>query len=119
MVRIHLLHLAGGGPERDGWPIAADIDEVRRRLSGLELDGGENGDSYNRLVAIFQETALGRLAEVEGRDGGKVLGNPVTERGLRELLEGSLRKLARQARRPEDHELLINRANAVRPMTLR
>jgi serine/threonine-protein kinase PknG len=117
MVRIHLLQPAE--PEGDGRPTAADFEEVLRRLPGLELDGGENGESHHRLVAVVQETALARLAEVEGRDGGKVLGSPVSERGLRELLEDSLRKLARQARRPEEHELLIDRANEARPKTLR
>ncbi|WP_067894760.1 serine/threonine-protein kinase [Actinomadura chibensis] len=115
MVRVHLLDPPGAqGEER---PTTADFEEALRRLSGLELEGGADGDSHTRLVALIQETALRRLPEVEGRDFGAVLGSPATERRLRTLLEASLRKLAQQARSAWDHEILIDRANTVRPRT--
>jgi serine/threonine-protein kinase PknG len=117
MVRIHLGRLAVA--EGDGRPTAADFDQVLRRLADLDLDGGTGeGESSDRLVALVRETALGRLAEVEHGDGREILGDPVTERTLRTLLEQSYRRLARQARGPKEYELLIDRANDIRPWTL-
>lgn len=122
-VRVHAGRLAPGQGSGTGLPAAADFDEVVRRLPALYLDGGdEEGDSRDRLTAAVRETALAWVRETGGtgqRDGGKILGSPISERGLRVLLEQSFRTLARQARNADDHGVLVDLANAVRPETVR
>jgi serine/threonine-protein kinase PknG len=105
-----------------GLPTAANLREAVRRLSKLDLDGGDpDGESRHRLTAAVRETALHWL--VSGPDdrlddGGTVLGSPATEPGVRRLLESSFRVLARQARSADEHGTLVDLANAARPKTL-
>ena len=121
-VRIHAGRIARGPGTETGLPTAADFGEVVRRLPTLYLDGGDqDGESRDRLTAVVREVALAWVRETEdhGRvDGGTVLGRQVSKPGLRALLEESFRKLARQARNAEDHGVLIDLANAVRPTTM-
>lgn len=122
-VRIHAGRLERGTGAGNGLPAAADFSEVVRRLPALYLDGGnEDGDSRDRLTAAVRETALAWVLETEDHeqvDGGEILGSRLSERELRLRLEQSFRNLARQARSVDDHGVLIDLANAVRPDTVR
>ena len=124
--KIAAIKVLGGrlapGPDGDGLPTAADLDDAVQRLARLRsLDGGErDGPLRARLTAMLREAALalardGALGEVRG---GEVLGDAPSERTLRTLLEGSFRRLAEQAGDAQDHGVLVDRANAVRPHTL-
>ncbi|MEV6693739.1 tetratricopeptide repeat protein [Micromonospora sp. NPDC051196] len=113
-VRVLASRLAGGLPG------VADLNEAVRRLALLHLDGGErNGESRDRLTAAIREAVLDliRSGNATGLARGRVLGTPPTERGVRELLDRSYRALAQQAHRAEEHNVLIDRANLVRPRT--
>jgi serine/threonine-protein kinase PknG len=105
----------------DGQPSAADLNSAVDRLLRLaSLDGGErDGPSRVRLTAVLREAALGlaRNGALAGVRGGEVLGDPPGERTLRRLLERSFRRLAKQAGDAQDHGVLVDRANAVRPNT--
>lgn len=101
---------------------AADLTEAARRLAGLYLDGGaEHGEARVRLTTVIREAAFGwARRNDDGFPAGDALvfGDRLDARGLRILLERSYRELARQARDAESHGVLIDRANAVRPLTL-
>ena len=101
---------------------AADLTEAARRLAGLYLDGGaEHGEARVRLTTVIREAAFGwarRNHDTLPIDDTLVFGDWPDARGLRVLLERSYRELARQARDAESHGVLIDRANAVRPLTL-
>lgn len=111
--------------EKDGaLPGMHEITAAAGRLPQLYLDNGENdGEARQRLVTILREIALARvLASGAGGGawrGGDLLGEPVSERGLRLRLERSYRQLAHHARDEEEHGLLIDAANTVRPWTKR
>lgn len=116
-VRISAGWLAGRPPS---------VEDVRRALDGfpgLRLDGGRtDGEERVRLTAEIRESALywvGTAGPLADLDGGRLLGSPLDEVCLRELLERSFRDLARQASTRDEHEALIDRANQVRPLTLR
>jgi len=107
-----------------GLPTVDDFHEVIRRLPDLNLDGGDtDGPARERLTTAVREGALAWVRATEGDEqlnGYDVLGNPVREPKLRELqlrklLEKSYRALARQARNSNDHGVLIDKANAIRP----
>jgi serine/threonine-protein kinase PknG len=124
--RTAAIKVLGGrvapGPDGDGLPTAADLEDAVERLARLRsLDGGErDGPLRARLTAMLREAALGlarKGALVEVR-GGDVFGDPPSERTLRTLLESSFRRLAEQAGDAQDHGVLVDRANAVRPHTL-
>jgi serine/threonine-protein kinase PknG len=126
-VRILSGRLADG--PGNGLPTAADFDAAVSRLAALNLDeGAQRGASRDRLTAAVREGALAWVRETEGdeqlngdnvfgRHVDDVLGKPVRERELRELLEKSFRALARQATNLTDHHVLIDLANAVRRST--
>jgi serine/threonine-protein kinase PknG len=119
-VRILAGRLATG--PGNGLPTVNDFSAVVSRLGALHLDGGDkDGAARDRLTAAVREIALAWVRETggDGRlDGRDILGKPVCERGLRELLERSFRSLAaRQAHDSNDHGVLIDLANAVRPRT--
>ncbi|WP_039910230.1 tetratricopeptide repeat protein, partial [Amycolatopsis vancoresmycina] len=101
--------LPSGPPGRD------DLGDAARRLPELYLDR----EAQDRLEALVREAALAALGRDEGWNGGALLGERVTERGLRSLLEQSLRRLAERARDRNEHGLLVDLANAVRPKTRR
>jgi serine/threonine-protein kinase PknG len=106
----------------DSLPSTADFGEVGRRLPSLYLDGGEpDGPSRIRLMVAILETALAWIRETGGGDPGEgraILGDRPTERGLRRRLEEMLRRLAGQAGTADEHGVLVDLANAVRPLSL-
>ncbi|WP_410644208.1 tetratricopeptide repeat protein [Amycolatopsis sp. lyj-346] len=111
-VRIRAGRLPSGPPDRAGFADAA------RRLPELYLDR----EAQDRLEALVREAALAGLPGLDGGqawDGGALLGEPVTERGLRSLLEVSLRRLAERAPDRNAHGVLVDLANSVRPKTRR
>jgi serine/threonine-protein kinase PknG len=108
-VRIRAGRLPSGPPGRD------DFADAARRLPDLYLDR----EAQDRLEALVREAALAAPAEHDGWDGGALLGERVTERGLRSLLEQSLRRLAERARDRNEHGVLVDLANSVRPKTRR
>ncbi|MEU3621239.1 serine/threonine protein kinase, bacterial [Amycolatopsis coloradensis] len=94
-------------------PASAELDDAVVRLSALDLDG----DALDRLVTAVRETAL--AAVLTGQDGitdGEILRS--TETGARTVLDKSYRRLAHHAPAPEPHDVLIDLANSVRPVTL-
>ncbi|WP_103347573.1 serine/threonine-protein kinase [Amycolatopsis sp. CA-128772] len=108
-VRIRAARLPSGPPSGD------DLADAARRLPELYLDR----EAKDRLEALVREAALAGLDGREGWDGGELLGERVTERGLRTLLERSLRRLAERARDRDEHGVLVDLANSVRPRTRR
>ncbi|WP_036375597.1 serine/threonine-protein kinase [Micromonospora sp. ATCC 39149] len=104
----------------DDPPGAEHLNEAVRRLGRLRLDGGaRHGEARDRMTTLVRQAALDRVL-VHGAGGlavGETLGDAPSERSLRRLLESSLRDLARQARTANDHGVLVDRANAVRPLT--
>ncbi|MFD4670001.1 tetratricopeptide repeat protein [Lentzea sp. NPDC058450] len=80
---------------RSGSPTDADLSEAIARLPSLYLDT----DARNRLVTILREATP---------DGD----------GVRVLLEHSYRGLAGQAENEDEHGILIDLANTIRPRTL-
>jgi serine/threonine-protein kinase PknG len=109
-VRVH----AGVLPGSNGLPGTADLAEAVERLSALELDE----DTTERLAAEVRETALSCvLAGLHGLPPGPVLGDRPDERGLRLLLDGSYRRIGRYAATTAHHDVLVDRANATRPVT--
>ncbi|WP_217628219.1 serine/threonine-protein kinase [Micromonospora nigra] len=106
-----------------GLPTASELNHAVRRLATLHLDGGErHGEARDRLTAAIREVALDLVRSSADADAadlarGPLFGEPPTERGVRELLGRSYRALAQQAHHAEDHNVLIDRANAVRPRT--
>ncbi|WP_326836828.1 tetratricopeptide repeat protein [Amycolatopsis rhabdoformis] len=106
--------LAGVLPPNGELPGAEDFAEAVERLAALELDE----DTTDRLVTELRETALRCLGA--GRrelPAGPVFGDRPDEPGLRLLLAGSYRRLARHAASAGEHGALIDRANGIRPMT--
>ncbi|MEH1167291.1 tetratricopeptide repeat protein [Micromonospora sp. CPCC 205539] len=108
-----------GGPPTDG-----ELNQAVQRLTALALDP----ESRDRLTTAIREMALDlvRSGEAAALAEGPVLGEPPTERAVRRLLERSYRALGQQAARADDagdaarraaHDVLIDRANAVRPRT--
>lgn len=114
-VRICTAQLESGPPGID------DLAEAARRLPDLYLDGGDDrGEFRDRLTTVVREAALDRIrfgATDRSWSGGKILGDPVDEDGLRLRLERSFRRLAGRARDEEEHGILVDRANSVRPKT--
>ncbi|GLW09565.1 serine/threonine protein kinase [Microtetraspora sp. NBRC 13810] len=93
------------------------VDELvgaGERLSDLGLDAVRHG----RLAAEVLEAALAWLAAGgRSQQRTKLLGRPLTERGVRAELERVYRSLARASTiRPERHAL-VDKANLVRPRT--
>ncbi|WP_146603432.1 serine/threonine-protein kinase [Micromonospora endophytica] len=119
-VRVLSSRLAGGRPAAVDLPTTRDLNEAVDRLATLHLDGGErHGEARERLTAAIREVTLDVLRSGAGTGlvPGPVFGAPLTERGVRTLLDRSYRALAQQAHRAEDHHVLVDRANAVRPRT--
>jgi serine/threonine-protein kinase PknG len=111
------------GQLRSGAPTIADLTSAIQRLPNLFLDGGdERGPARDRVITIIREAAfvLTETAAEPGLNGlsdGPVLGDSPDRRGLRVLLEQSYRGLAQQARNHEEHNVLIDLKNRVRPWT--
>ncbi|MEU7589903.1 tetratricopeptide repeat protein [Micromonospora sp. NPDC049230] len=133
-VRVLSSRLPGGPPT------AVELNQAVHRLAALTLDG----EARDRLTTAIREMALdlARSGDAAKLTGGPVLGAPPTQRAIRELLEMSYRALGQQAQhadlpapviarlgrtrragppldaaRRAAHDLLVDRANAVRPRT--
>ncbi len=94
-------------------PSSAELDDAVVRLSASDLDG----DAFDRLVTAVRETGL--AAVLTGQDGitdGEILRSTGT--GARTLLDKSYRRLAHHAPGAGPHDVLIDLANSVRPVTL-
>ncbi|HKS48438.1 MAG TPA: tetratricopeptide repeat protein [Amycolatopsis sp.] len=92
-VRVLSTGLAGGET-----PTPEDLNAAMERLSALYLDSEE---SRERLVISVREMALHLGCR--------------SERRIREQLEHGYQRLARQARSQDEHGLLVDLANQVRP----
>lgn len=95
-IRILVATLPNGAP-----PGTTDLQAARKRLEELYLDSEEARD---RLTTLVREAEL-------------ALSGPRRERQLRSTLAETYRKLARQARTRNEHGVLVDRANEVRPRT--
>jgi serine/threonine-protein kinase PknG len=110
--------ILSGQLDEDNKPTAADLRTAAERLPSLYLDGGaENGDARKRLVAILREAAFDYVDDFGALPAG-VFGDPPGRPALHVLLERSYRALAKQARDEEEHGVLIDLANQIRPRTL-
>ncbi|MGY0059224.1 tetratricopeptide repeat protein [Streptomyces sp. LZ34] len=111
--------LAGRLGRPDRLPTEADFAEVLTRLPRLYLDDGRaSGHARERLTAEVWEVALDWVLRYGNRqEAGALFGKRDEESEVRADLERALRALAQQADRPEALEVLVDRANAVRPMT--
>lgn len=110
--------LAGRLPE--GLPSAEDLVEVLTRLPRLYLDEGRaSGPARDRLTAEVLEVALDLTPRRSGGrpEPGLLFGEEDDELSVRTRLERTLRRLARQADSAEALGVLVDRANAIRPMT--
>ena len=115
-VRVLAARLGTDGPS------AAALNQAVERTASLRLDGGDRrGPARDRMVTLIRQAALDRVrAHGPARLApGEVLGAPPGERTLRALLEGSFRALAAQATTREEHDVLIDQANSVRPWSRR
>jgi serine/threonine-protein kinase PknG len=117
------------GQLRSGAPTLADLTSAIQRLPGLFLDDGDDhGAARDRLITIIREAAF-VLAEADHNLTGlgdgpvlgdrSVLGDSPDVRKLRALLEQSYRGLAQQAHNHQEHNVLIDLKNRVRPWTWR
>ncbi|MFB9432036.1 tetratricopeptide repeat protein [Streptoalloteichus tenebrarius] len=117
-VRVLAGRLGAPGAGRTELPGVDDFAEAGRRLDELYLDDGESdGDSRGRLATALLEVALAWVRRDGDAPGRAVLGCPATERDLRFRLERRFRFLAEQAHSAADHDVLVDLANAVRPVT--
>jgi serine/threonine-protein kinase PknG len=123
--RIAAVRILCGRPASgsDRPPDSAVLRDAVIRLTRMStLDGGErDGPARVRLTALVRAAAVrhtGPRGRLTGLDGGKVLGSAKTARQLRALLEQSLRSLADQAQTQDEHDVLVDQANTVRPRTL-
>ncbi|WNE98316.1 tetratricopeptide repeat protein [Streptomyces luomodiensis] len=83
---------------------------------GGRLPAGAGGEPKGR-AAVERRHAAAERESGEPSPQELVFGEWASEHALREELEGTLRRLARQADSPEALGVLVDRANAVRPMT--
>lgn len=120
--RIAAVRVLAGRLGEDDRPSGEDLVEVLTRLPRLYLDDGRaQGQARDRLTAEVLEAALDRTlrrgAAGEPADPGLLFGEGDDELSVRSRLEAVLRRLARQADSPEALGALVDRANAIRPMT--
>lgn len=121
-VRVLAGRLAHQDGRPGGQPTGEDLVEVLTRLPRLYLDDGRaQGQARDRLTAEVLEAALAwalrRGAADEPAGPGLLFGEGDDELSVRSRLEAVLRRLARQADSPEALGALVDRANAIRPMT--
>ncbi|WP_063735995.1 serine/threonine-protein kinase [Streptomyces sp. RTd22] len=120
--RIATVRVLAGRLGEEDRPTGEDLVEVLTRLPRLYLDDGRaQGQARDRLTAEVLEAALDgtlrRGAAGEPADPGLLFGEGDDELSVRSRLEAVLRRLARQADSPEALGALVDRANAIRPMT--
>ncbi len=105
--------LVAGGPT--GEPSLDDLAAASATIERLQLDAAEraalSADIFERALAGVQD---GRI----DADSGKMLGQELNERSLREGLEHTYRVQARLAGSDEERIRLVDRANSVRPRSL-
>lgn len=85
---------------------AASLRDADELMSGLDIDE----DTHDRLVASVNETKLDAFRK--GTNG------MADESTLRDDVAAAYRKLARRASTIRDHDVLIDLANEVRPLTI-
>ncbi|MGW2326558.1 tetratricopeptide repeat protein [Streptomyces sp. NPDC001700] len=119
--RIATVRVLAGrlGEQPHDRPTAEDLVEVLTRLPRLYLDDGRaHGQARDRLTAEVLEAALDWAPRPgQAADAGLLFGEGDDELSVRSRLEAVLRRLARQADSPEALGVLVDRANAIRPMT--
>ncbi|MFJ3788323.1 tetratricopeptide repeat protein [Kitasatospora sp. NPDC090091] len=109
-LRIHTGRL-DAGPE--GLPDRADLAEAEQLLATLPLDEPER----RRLAALILEAGLDRRRAP--RPGRTTSDDEVTEHEIRLRLEKEYRAFAKWAPDENRHTVLVDLANAVRPVTTR
>ncbi|GDY32658.1 serine/threonine-protein kinase [Gandjariella thermophila] len=120
--RVAAIRLRAGHFRPAGPPRPADLADAVRRLAPENFAGADAARARARLVTFVRQAALVRLRSMPAAPGelpaGPVLGDPVTERGVRSLLSASFRELAaRQAETETHHDVLVDLANTARPRT--
>jgi serine/threonine-protein kinase PknG len=124
-----LSKVLGSGP-----PTEEHLQQAINRLPDARLD---NGEARNRLVTAVLESAFqwthdhrrrlpidwraafgDRTRKDNVHNTRAVLGDQPSEGDLREALEWYYRSLANQARNENDHGILVDLANRIRPRTL-
>jgi serine/threonine-protein kinase PknG len=114
-IQVRIGTFAGTGDPR--W---TDLEDGAHRLTQLGL--GPDDTARHRLTTLVQQAALVHEnrgpAPAGGPGAGAVLGDPMTGPDLRRRLEASFRRLARQAPDRNQHSVLTDLANAVRPSSL-
>ncbi|MEV0825354.1 tetratricopeptide repeat protein [Nonomuraea rubra] len=91
------------------------------RAAGRLADAYVDDDARDRLTTVIQEAAFARIRADGGplpADGGAVFGRHPDEHTLRLRLERSYFALAEQARDAGSRCALVDRAHAIRPMTI-
>ncbi len=107
--RAHLLAASGTD--------LGSLAEAVRSVDGVPI---EPQDKAQLLVSVF-ESALAQIS-APGRQPNPsivIAGHPGTERGIREGLEQAYRRLAQVTDDSEARIALVDKANSVRPWTLR
>jgi serine/threonine-protein kinase PknG len=94
-------------------PSPGDFNAAAERLGGLYLDS----PARDRLTTAIREAVLDWFPTEQPAAPATVFGMPAQEEAIRLELEKSFRILARQARTADDHGVLVDLANAVRPRT--
>ena len=93
---------------------ADDLVRAGQRLERL----GQDRESADRLAVRVLESALDWLSAGGRADGTVLLGGPLTESGVRANLEQRYRNLAHRSTSVAERYELIDKANALRPVTL-
>ncbi|MDE3722545.1 tetratricopeptide repeat protein [Nocardiopsis sp. N85] len=93
---------------------ADDLVRAGQRLERLGLDS----ESTDRLAVRALESALDWLASGGRAEGTELLGDPLTEEGVRVNLERRYRDLAHRSTSGTERCELIDKANSLRPVTL-
>jgi len=105
--RADILASSGGGLPALA-SAHASVDQVL-------MDPGDRA----RLNVHIYETGLGEVSRRGEAPGLRIGEHLATSRGMREALEAALRQLARLTSGRDDRVELVDKANAVRPWTLR
>ncbi|MEU3270524.1 tetratricopeptide repeat protein [Saccharomonospora sp. NPDC006951] len=110
--RLAAIRVALGAAESE--LTEQDLRGAADQLAALDLDAARQADYAAEILrAAFQW--LGTRSA--GAGGGTLLGNPLTEHGVRAGLEHSYRTMAKYARGTLDRIALVDRANQIRPRT--
>ncbi len=135
--REHAIAAYDRVPERSSLHVDAQVAKAEMILHGAAQTPGEVGDVLRaagviggiaiggerrvRLTALLFEAGLGAVRGVSTTPPGaptEVLGQPLTETGMRFGLESCYRALARFSESSDERVRLVDHANRVRPRTL-